>query len=132
MKTGTTIGTLAKTTGFSVAAIRFYEAKGLLGPVDRTANGRRSFGHIELASLKFIARCRDAGMSLDSIQQLLALRDGTITPCDNVRQLVDQRIAEVREKIESMKAFVTNLEALSKQCLPGCCGAAPSDCVVFQ
>jgi len=132
MKTGTTIGTLAKTTGFSVAAIRFYEAKGLLGLVDRTANGRRSFGPAELASLKFIARCRDAGMSLDNIQQLLALRDGTITPCEDVRQLVDQRIAEVREKIESMKAFVTNLEALSKQCSPGCCGPAPSECVVFQ
>ena len=132
MKTGTTIGTLAKTTGFSVAAICFYEQKGLLGHVDRTASGRRNFGPAELASLKFIARCRDAGMSLDSIQQLLALRDGTVTPCDNVRQLVDQRIAKVREKILSMKAFVTNLEALSKQCSPSCCGSAPSECVVFQ
>ena len=132
MKTGTTIGTLANKSGFSFAAIRFYEQKGLLGRVNRTSNGRRCFGQTEFASLKFIARCRDAGMSLDSIQQLLALRDGTITPCDEVRQLVDLRIAEVRAKIESMKAFVTNLEALSKQCAPNCCGPTPSECVVFQ
>lgn len=73
MKTGTTIGTLAKKTGFSVAAIRFYEQKELSACVDRTSNGGRSFGQTEFASLNFNARCRDAGMSLDSIQQLLSL-----------------------------------------------------------
>jgi DNA-binding transcriptional MerR regulator len=118
--------------GFSMATIRFYAAKGLLGPVNRTTNGRRSFGHIELACLKIIACCRDAGTSLNSIQQLSARRDGTITPCEVVRQLVDQRIAEVRGKIEFMKAFVSNLETLPKKCSSGCCGAVPSECVVFQ
>lgn len=67
------IGDVAKATGLSLRALRFYEARGLVAPL-RTAGGRRVYGRGELARLSAAVALKRAGFSLAQIGQLLGGR----------------------------------------------------------
>jgi DNA-binding transcriptional MerR regulator len=69
------IGTLAKQTGLAQSRIRYYEAQGLLGPVQRAANGYRSYAQDTLHILGIITTAQEAGFSLDEIRKLLPQQD---------------------------------------------------------
>jgi DNA-binding transcriptional MerR regulator len=67
------IADVARRTGVSARALRFYEARGLLKPL-RTAAGRRHYGPGELATLHQILALKRAGLTLAQVQRLLASR----------------------------------------------------------
>lgn len=60
---------VARRTGLTSRALRFYEAKGLVSP-QRTASGRRLFGPKQLARLHQIVVLKAAGLSLVQMRQL--------------------------------------------------------------
>jgi DNA-binding transcriptional MerR regulator len=65
------IGEVARATGLTQRALRFYEARGLVTPL-RTAAGRRVYGSGELARLNAAVALKRAGFSLQRIGELLA------------------------------------------------------------
>lgn len=67
------IGTVARATGLTLRALRFYEARGLVRPM-RTAGGRRVYGPGELARLNAAVALKRAGFSLAQIGALLGGR----------------------------------------------------------
>ena len=64
------IGALAREAGVSTRTVRYYEEIGLLATARRFAGGRRVFGEDALQRLKFIARLKGLGLSLDEIRHL--------------------------------------------------------------
>lgn len=52
--------------------IRFWEDKGLLGQVERSAGGTRQFTPEQLDKARIIAAAQFGGWSLDDIEQMLA------------------------------------------------------------
>src|SRR5918994_1173267 len=66
-----TIGELARRTGVSVSAIRFYEAKGLLNAV-RTSGNQRRFLRSDIRRLSFALIAQRLGLSLGEIETELA------------------------------------------------------------
>jgi MerR family transcriptional regulator, thiopeptide resistance regulator len=68
------IGDVARATGLTQRALRFYEARGLVSPL-RTAAGRRVYGRGDLARLNAAVALKRAGFSLQRIGELLAGRD---------------------------------------------------------
>ena len=66
-----TIGDLARRTGLSVSAIRFYEERGLVQSL-RTAGNQRRFLRGEIRRLSFILIAQKLGLSLAEIEQALA------------------------------------------------------------
>jgi DNA-binding transcriptional MerR regulator len=82
------ISEIARRTGLTARALRFYEARGLVKPL-RTANGRRCFGPAELARLHAIVALKRAGFTLAAIQRLLAGRE------TDLGRLVAAQIAEL-------------------------------------
>ena len=60
---------VARLTGLTARALRFYEARGLAAPL-RTMAGRRYFGPVELERLHQIIAMRRAGLTLKQIHQL--------------------------------------------------------------
>ena len=62
---------VAKRTGLTSRALRFYEARGLLRPL-RTYNGRRLYGRGELERIQQILALKRAGLSLAQIARLTA------------------------------------------------------------
>lgn len=70
------IGDLARRTGLSVSAIRFYETKGLISP-RRSPGGQRRFLRADLRRLSFILIVQQLGFSIRDIKTALkALPDG--------------------------------------------------------
>jgi DNA-binding transcriptional MerR regulator len=67
------IGEVARRTGLSLRALRFYEARGLVAPL-RTAGGRRVYGRGELARLTAVTALKRAGFSLSRIAELIGGR----------------------------------------------------------
>src|SRR5215471_9652764 len=64
---------VAKRTGLTSRALRFYEARGLLRPL-RTYSGRRLYGRGELERIQQILALKRAGLSLAQIGRLTARR----------------------------------------------------------
>jgi DNA-binding transcriptional MerR regulator len=66
------IGDLAALSGATRRALRLYEARGLLGPPERSESGYRLYGTRELVRALRIRRLRDLGMSLEQIAGVVA------------------------------------------------------------
>jgi MerR family redox-sensitive transcriptional activator SoxR len=93
------IGTLAARVGVSVAAVRFYETKGLVQSI-RNAGGQRRFRRADIRRLSFVLIAQQLGLSLQEIaDELAALPDGrTPNAADwarisrRLRGVLDERI----------------------------------------
>ncbi|MBI1187269.1 MAG: redox-sensitive transcriptional activator SoxR [Alphaproteobacteria bacterium] len=71
-----TIGALARRTGLSVSAIRFYETRGLVAPI-RNAGGQRRFPRSDIRRLSFVLIAQRLGFTIEEIAALLsALPEG--------------------------------------------------------
>jgi MerR family redox-sensitive transcriptional activator SoxR len=95
-----TIGDLARRTGLSVSAIRFYEGKGLVEPL-RTRGNQRRFLRSDIRRLSFALIAQQLGLSIEEIAgELRGLPQGrTPTLADwnrisrHFRLEIDRRIA---------------------------------------
>ncbi|MBP8230755.1 MAG: MerR family transcriptional regulator [Rhizorhabdus sp.] len=91
------IATVARKTGVTSRALRFYEARGLIRPL-RTASGRRAYGAGELARLDAILTLKRAGFSLSVIAAMLSDRKADLGKQVAARLAeVDLRAAEIAE-----------------------------------
>jgi MerR family redox-sensitive transcriptional activator SoxR len=95
-----TIGELARRTGLSVSAIRFWEEKGLVEAL-RTRGGQRRFLRSDIRRLSFALIAQQLGFSLEAIARELAVlpQGRTPTAADwakisrGFRRQLDERIA---------------------------------------
>lgn len=74
-----TIGDLARRTGLSVSAIRFYEQKGLIEPL-RTGGNQRRYFRADIRRLSFILIAQKLGLSLGEIGEAMAALPQGRTP----------------------------------------------------
>src|SRR3569623_439 len=88
---------VAKRTGITSRALRFYEARGLLKPLS-TYSGRRLYGTGELERIQQILALKRAGMSLSQIGAVMQ-RGGLDLPAlvDAQLNLIQERKAELDE-----------------------------------
>jgi len=106
-----TIGKVAKRTGFSASAIRYYERRGLLRS-SRLQNGYRVYDENSVKALRFLCQAQTLGITLKEIKQLLELtRDGQ-RPCKAVRELACQHIADIDAKIRQFRSLRNQLSNL--------------------
>ena len=96
-----TITELARETGVTARAIRFYESKGLLTP--RRAGTTRIYTYRERGRLQLILRGKRLGFSLTDIGEYLDLYDADPTQHDQILLLLDKVNTRIDE-LESQKA----------------------------
>src|SRR3978361_2275043 len=106
-----TIGALAAQTHCTVPTIRYYEKIGLLPRSDRASNGHRYYRDCDLKRLSFIKRCRDFGFAIEQVRELAGLFEDGDRSCIEVRDLAQQRLAQVRAKLTEMRQLETSLAA---------------------
>jgi DNA-binding transcriptional MerR regulator len=98
---------VARRSGITSRALRFYEARGLLAPL-RTASGRRIYSARELERLNQILALKRAGLSLAQIQGLLGR-----TPVD-LERIVDaqlEAIAARTAELQQAKALLLSVKS---------------------
>ncbi len=123
------IGQLAKRTRVNIETIRYYERRGLLPEPPRRESGYRQYSHDAVARLEFIRHGKELGFSLTEIAELLALRVDPDTSCADVRTRAEAKIADVRERIQSLSRIEEALTRLAAQCR----GRGPtSDCPILD
>ena len=117
-----TIGALAQAGGVGVETVRFYQRKGLLHVPPR-AGGIRRYDDRDLRRLRFIRQAQAAGFTLTEIGELLALDAGEDRA--RARELAEQRIAALDEKIAHLQAARAALSRLAEECGQGRQGPCP-------
>jgi DNA-binding transcriptional MerR regulator len=105
-----TIGQVAKRTGFTASALRYYEDVGLVTPATRTDAGYRIYDDDAVSRLAFIARAKQLGCSLDEITDLLGIWDGD--RCAPVQRRFHELVTE---KIHATQEQIVELVALGSQ-----------------
>lgn len=96
------IGELAKRTGLSVSAVRFYEARGLVRAI-RTSGNQRRFLRSDIRRLSFIRIAQQLGLSIEEIAAEIAQLPQQRTPTSadwtrisrGIRATIDDRIASL-------------------------------------
>jgi len=113
---GLTRGQLAKRAQINLETVRFYEQEGLLGAPRRTVSGYRKFEEGTVDRLAFVKRAKALGFSLAEIRELLAIQDGHAEACVEVRDLVQNKLAIVRDKRAELEKLETQLSAALQKC----------------
>lgn len=110
------IGQVARRTGFSVDAIRFYEKCGLLPRPQRSPGGFRLYPSTSVAELLFVRRAHALGFSLNEIRDLLALRNRRRSACASVRARLQRKIAGLRAKRAELERMEAELRTVLREC----------------
>jgi MerR family copper efflux transcriptional regulator len=106
------IAEVAERTGFTPATLRYYEDIGLMAPAGRTPVGYRVYDDVSLARLRFIARAKQLGCSLEEITDLATAWDGgECGPVqDQLRSAVEVKVAEAQGRIAELSTFIAELQ----------------------
>ena len=123
-----TIGEMAKRSGLTAKMIRHYESLALLPPAVRSEAGYRHYQEQDVQQLRFIRQARELGFSLPQIGELLNLWHDQQRPSSKVKQVAQQHIAVLEQKITELTQMKSALETLVSRCH----GDDNSDCPILD
>lgn len=108
------ISELAETAGVPTSTVRYYERVGLMSDPARTTSGYRDYGDDAAARLRIITRARRMGLSCEQITTLMPVWAGTDCGAahERVGRLVDEKQAEIAERIAELRQFAAQLDAV--------------------
>jgi DNA-binding transcriptional MerR regulator len=109
------IGELARAGEASTKTIRYYEQVGLLPPAQRAENGYPLYGTEDVRRLRFLRNARSLDFPLDDLKEVLALRDRDEAPCRYVMRLLEEKSAEIEERIHRLRELQQDLQQLVEQ-----------------
>jgi len=123
------IGQVAKQSGVSVETVRYYEKEGLLEVPERKESGYRQFKGDAIARLSFIQQAKKLGFSLKEIGELLSIKSDANTVCNDVKQLSQEKLVNIENKIKMLQRMRKSLKKL----IDVCPGQAPiNDCPILD
>lgn len=106
---------VAEASGLPPKTIRYYEEIGLLRP-SRGGNGYRRFADSEVHKLKFLARARSLGFSIDDCRTLISLYDDRHRASSDVKALAEQHLDRIDGKIAELQGLRATLGHLVARC----------------
>lgn len=110
-----TTGEMAKLCGVSVRTVQYYDTRGLLTPSELTEGGRRLYSEDDLKRMKIICFLRDAGISINSIGELLSEEDpGSVISVllEQQEQFLKEEINERQEKLDILDGIKRELKSI--------------------
>jgi len=133
------ISDVAKKTGLTSKAIRFYEEKGLVTPPLRSENGYRSYTSKHLDELMLLRQARQVGFNLDECREMVALFNDPARHSADVKARTLDKVAEIEAHIHQLSLMRQRLLELAAACpgddsadcpiinnLAGCCHSTKS------
>ena len=112
------ISDVAKKTGLTSKAIRFYEEKGLVTPPLRSENGYRSYSQQHRDELTLLRQARQVGFNLEECRELIFLFNDPSRHSADVKRRTLEKVAEIERHISELQGMRTQLLALADSC-PG-------------
>lgn len=124
-----TRGKLAKKSGVNTATVRYYEKRELLPEPPRSNAGYRMFSTESINRMRFIKQAQEIGFSLKEIKELLDLRVTPRATTVDVRKRAMEKIVDIGEKIQRLRAMKKSLEILVNSC---CEDVSASECPILD
>jgi MerR family copper efflux transcriptional regulator len=118
----------SRRSGMPPKTIRFYEEIGLVRPAARSANGYREFSDTDVRMLKFIARARKLGFSVEDIQKLLSLWQDKKRASADVKKLALGHVSEIEARIRELESVKRAILDLADRCH----GDARPNCPILE
>lgn len=120
-----TIGKVAEAAGVGVETVRFYQRRGLLAEPSPVRTLFREYPESTVDRIRFIRRAKDLGFTLAEIGELLALSEIPHESRGKVKQLAEQKLVAIRQKLVDLQQMETTLSGLVQDCsgrgsLDGC------------
>ena len=109
-----TASVLAKRADVSLFTVRYYTRIGLLKPSRDIRNGYKVYKQSDKDRLKFIAAAKELGFTLGEIEDILSHAAHGNSPCPMVRDVVEKRVKENKEKIRELKRLQRRLESAAE------------------
>jgi len=88
------IGEAASRCGLPVKTVRYYDDIKLIIPA-RTDSGYREYNSFDVHRLRFVARARGLGFSIEDCRHLLSLYDDSERASSDVKAIVRQKLREI-------------------------------------
>jgi len=124
-----TIGEVAREAGVNIETVRYYERRGLIPRPPRSESGYRLYSENTIRLIRFIRHAKELGFSLREIKELLSLRVTEGVSCAQVKEKTEAKIAEIEERIQSLKKIKSALLKLTRECT----GKGPiSECPILE
>lgn len=105
-----TVTHLARRFHVSADTIRHYTKLGLLTPNRDPDNGYRYYTLDDESRLRFILSAKKLGFGLRDIQKIFSVADAGDAPCPLVRELIEERVEQVRQEINDAQLLMTEME----------------------
>jgi DNA-binding transcriptional MerR regulator len=105
------IGELARRSGVSTMAIRFYEREGLLAP--RRVGRFRTYNEDDEQRLKLIVRLRQIGLPVVKVRAALALAARPASP--DYAQLLQEHFADLCRKRDELACQIAHTSAFLRE-----------------
>ena len=105
-----TVSELAKQSGATPDAVRYYTRMGLLTPTRNPENGYRLYQPSEVHWLRFIRQAKSLGYTLHEIQEIMHDRQSGNSPCPRVRHILERKIVENRKHLQELVSLQNRME----------------------
>jgi len=105
-----TVTDIARHSGVTPHAVRYYARLGLLRPARNPDNGYRQFDRQDVARLRFIRQAQSLGFSLEEIADILKDSGQGKSPCPRVREILLARIEENRRRLSELMELQARME----------------------
>jgi len=109
------ISEAARQCGLPVKTIRYYDDIELVMPA-RAESGYREYSTSDIHRLRFVARARGLGFSIEDCRHLLALYDNDERASSDVKTIVKEKLHEIDLKVEELQSIRKTLQHLSRHC----------------
>lgn len=121
------IGEAGQSAGLPAKTIRYYEDIGLIKPL-RDANGYRAFRESDVHTLRFLARARALGFTIEDCRDLLALWEDKDRVSSDVRRIAQEHLALIERKVADLQSMRDTLSDLVRDCA----GDQRPDCPILN
>lgn len=106
-----TTGEIAKLCGVSVRTVQYYDSRNILVPSELSEGGRRLYSEQDLKRMKIICFLRDAGISINSISELLAEEN----PKNVISVLLEQQELTLQEELSACEAKLEKIDGIRRE-----------------
>ena len=109
-----TTGEIAKLCGVSVRTVQYYDSRNILIPSELSEGGRRLYTEQDLKRMQMICFLRNAGISINSIGELLSKED----PGSVISILLEQQEKLLQEEVNERQTKLELIAGIRERNLP--------------
>jgi Hg(II)-responsive transcriptional regulator len=109
-----TIAGAAEAAQVGVETVRYYERRGLIEQPKQKVGAYRRYDDRHVGRIRFIKRAQELGFTLEEVESLLKLQDGTDRR--SIRTIAARRLEQIRTRIADLRRIEKALGHVLHEC----------------